>query len=102
MRIKLLAASILALGMATSASYAQSQGAPAGSTNSPPSVQEGEDYPFGDNGNAPTAVDPNVTGSTTMTRGGSMESNCSAYDKARTSPGRGDDQTDMAELCGNK
>ncbi|MHC2298357.1 hypothetical protein ACVJBD_002563 [Rhizobium mongolense] len=31
-----------------------------------------------------------------------MESNCSAYDKARTSPGRGDDQTDMAELCGNK
>ncbi|QPB22163.1 hypothetical protein [Rhizobium sp. 007] len=42
MRMKLLAASILALGMATSASYAQSQGAPASSTNSPPSVQEGE------------------------------------------------------------
>lgn len=100
MRMKLLAASILA--MATSASYAQNQGAPASPTYSPPSVQEGEDYPFGNNSNAPAAVDPNVTGSTTMTRGGSMERNCSAYDKARTSPGRGDDQTDMAELCGHK
>ncbi|TCU17273.1 hypothetical protein [Rhizobium sullae] len=102
MRMKLLAASILALGMATSVSYAQSQGAPAGSTTSPPMVPEAEDYPFGQDNNPPARVDPNPTGSITTTPGSSMESNCSAYDKARTSPGRGDDQTDTAELCGNK
>lgn len=73
------------LARASINSSAQSQGAPAGSTNSPPSVQEGEDCPFGNTSNAPPAVDPNVTGSTTMTWGGSVESNCSAYDKARTS-----------------
>lgn len=91
MRMKIFAASLLAVGMATSA-FAQSNPAPAGATMDKSTTDTGG----GANGDMkkPMATDTNTTGSTTSgTMMKSNTGNCGGGNEAASSTGNGSLQT---------